>query len=319
MGLIPFARLIRGLALVAGLSGCEPTVMAPETTTSHSVTRSLNLLDVPRSRDSTSAERYYLRRQNELLVKGLLRQDGGGVDTAFDAEDLARNFVQIALFSEYESHRGGFLASQSADKLRRWRDPVRVMVHFGPATTEVRRQRDRAFLTRYLSRLSRATRHPVSLTRDESHANFHLFVATIDEQRALRPILEQLGTDMGRNAITNFATRGRSDYCYVFTLSSEDEPAVLGQAVALVRAELPDLMRDACYQEELAQGLGLVNDSPAARPSIFNDDEEFALLTDHDELLLRMLYDPRLQPGMTPDHARPIVAEIAAELVDSNI
>ncbi len=40
---------------------------------------------------------------------------------------------------------------------------------------------------------------------------------------------------------------------------------------------------------EIAQGLGLPNDSPTARPTIFNDDEEFALLTRQDEMMLRML------------------------------
>jgi hypothetical protein len=65
----------------------------------------------------------------------------------------------------------------------------------------------------------------------------------------------------------------------------------------------------------VAQGLGLPNDSPTARPSIFNDDEEFALLTTHDEMLLSMLYNPRLSPGMTPDEARPILQELADGLV----
>ncbi|MEL6700412.1 MAG: DUF2927 domain-containing protein, partial [Pseudomonadota bacterium] len=51
------------------------------------------------------------------------------------------------------------------------------------------------------------------------------------------------------------------------------------------------------------------------RPSIFNDDEEFALLTTHDEALLRILYDPRLRRGMTERTARPIVAQIATEVV----
>jgi hypothetical protein len=67
--------------------------------------------------------------------------------------------------------------------------------------------------------------------------------------------------------------------------------------------------------EELTQGLGLPNDSPRARPSIFNDDEEFALLTDHDELLLRMLYSPELRPGMTPEQARPVVESLARRLL----
>ena len=85
-------------------------------------------------------------------------------------------------------------------------------------------------------------------------------------------------------------------------------------AVAVIRAENPDLLRLSCIHEELAQGLGLANDSPAARPSIFNDDDEFALLTRHDELLLKMLYDPRLRAGMSAAQAAPLTRIIAREL-----
>jgi hypothetical protein len=98
--------------------------------------------------------------------------------------------------------------------------------------------------------------------------------------------------------------------------SDSNASSAYRQAIALVRTEHPDLTRQACIHEELAQGLGLANDDPNARPSIFNDDEEFALLTNHDELLLKILYDPRLTPGMTADEARPIVQSLAQELVD---
>ena len=102
-------------------------------------------------------------------------------------------------------------------------------------------------------------------------------------------------------------------YCTAFSYSTGASP-VYDRSLAVIRVELPDLMTSACIHEEIAQGLGLVNDSPSARPSIFNDDEEFALLTRQDELMLRLLYDLRLRPGMTLEEARPIVARIAAEL-----
>lgn len=70
-----------------------------------------------------------------------------------------------------------------------------------------------------------------------------------------------------------------------------------------------------CIHEELAQGMGPANDSRTARPSIFNDDEEFAFLTWHDEMLLSILYDRRLRPGMFEAEARPIVLDIARELL----
>jgi hypothetical protein len=77
-------------------------------------------------------------------------------------------------------------------------------------------------------------------------------------------------------------------------------------------------MRRSCIEEEMTQALGLANDDPAIRPSIFNDDEEFALLTKHDEILLKMLYDPRLRVGMTPERARPLLRAVAEDALKSN-
>ena len=88
-----------------------------------------------------------------------------------------------------------------------------------------------------------------------------------------------------------------------------------GDAIAVIRSEHPDLLRRSCVHEEIAQGLGLGNDSPNARPSIFNDDDEFALLTTHDEMLLRLLYDPAVRAGMDAEQVRPIVRARAATLM----
>ena len=106
----------------------------------------------------------------------------------------------------------------------------------------------------------------------------------------------------------------RDTYCAVAAYAAGDHPNVYTAAVAVIRSENPGLLRLSCIHEELAQGLGLANDSPAARPSIFNDDDEFALLTRHDEHLLKMLYDPRLHIGMTAEEAAPIVRQIAVEI-----
>ena len=86
--------------------------------------------------------------------------------------------------------------------------------------------------------------------------------------------------------------------------------------MAVIPAEHPALMLQACLHEEIAQALGLPNDSNLARPSIFNDDQEFALLTRMDELMLKILYSPELHPGMTADEARPVVEVLATRLLD---
>ncbi len=106
----------------------------------------------------------------------------------------------------------------------------------------------------------------------------------------------------------------RDTYCQVLTQSDPATSTYVG-AVAVIPSEHPDLLRLSCFHEELAQSLGLPNDSNAARPSIFNDDEEFALLTRQDELMLRILYNPALHPGMTEAEARPIVQTLASRLL----
>jgi hypothetical protein len=70
-------------------------------------------------------------------------------------------------------------------------------------------------------------------------------------------------------------------------------------------------MRASCIEEELAQAMGLPNDCDEANPSIFNDDQEYALLTRSDEVLLKMLYSPTLASGMTADEARPEITRLS--------
>lgn len=60
----------------------------------------------------------------------------------------------------------------------------------------------------------------------------------------------------------------------------------------------PQDTRD-CLHEELAQALGPANDLYRLADSVFNDDNLHSILTPFDMLVLRALYDPALQPGMT--------------------
>ena len=85
-------------------------------------------------------------------------------------------------------------------------------------------------------------------------------------------------------------------------------------ALIIIRSELPKLMRIACFHEEIAQSLGLTNDSHLARPSIFNDDDEFATLTRLDKILLRILYDNRLKSGISQQNSSQLVRQIAKEI-----
>ncbi|WP_170307804.1 DUF2927 domain-containing protein [Pseudoruegeria sp. M32A2M] len=301
-------------ASLAALSACDlPAPVydagpgapaAPET--------ALPALPNERSQTSLDLERHYARVQADLLSQGLLRTDGGGPDTPFAAHNLTNNFVRIALYDEYVSRGGQLVAQQTVSRLRRWGSPVRLQVHFGATVSTDQRVQDNNSVISFARRLRNATGHPVSTT--SANGNFHVLILNEDERRNYGPYLEQLVPGIGDTAIRTVETMPRETFCLVFAFSRGEDPSYT-RAVAVIRAEHPDLLRLSCIHEELAQGLGLANDSPDARPSIFNDDEEFALLTTHDELLLRILYDRRLQAGMDATTARPIVNEIARELM----
>ena len=62
--------------------------------------------------------------------------------------------------------------------------------------------------------------------------------------------------------------------------------------ITVILAEHPQPNKQTHFHQEMSQGLGVSNNSPNARPSIFNNYDEFALLTESDELLLSILYYP---------------------------
>ncbi|MFY0635794.1 MAG: DUF2927 domain-containing protein [Vannielia sp.] len=268
------------------------------------------------SESSRAATRHYARVQSDLLARGLLRRDGGGPDTPFSDRQLTENFIRIALFDEYVSRGGTLVAQQSESSLRRWDQPIRFGLRFGETVPEAQRAKDRASVASYVRRLSRATGHPMSMA--SGNGNFTVLMLNEDERAAIGPELQRLVPGIDRAAIRTIENLPRDTLCLVFATTTGTS-SVYTRAVAIIRAEHPDLLRLSCIHEELAQGLGLANDSPEARPSIFNDDEEFGLLTTQDEMMLKILYDNRLRPGMTALEAKPIVKQIVAEAMGGRV
>ncbi|MEM9320965.1 MAG: DUF2927 domain-containing protein [Pseudomonadota bacterium] len=293
--------------LCAGLSGCQFSTALPEIGTPEEAP------PAPPSAESLAFADYYADVQTRLLADGLLRTDGGGPDTPITVSSLAANFERIALYDEYALTGGQFVARETPSVLRRWAEPVRLQAHFGASVDAVTRSRDRAFLASYARRLGRITDHPVSATGQGG--NFHILYLNRDEQLDAAELLESLVPGIGAETVREITRLPRFTFCSVYAFSEASDQSTYVTAIAVIRTEHPELLRRSCVHEEVAQGLGLPNDSPAARPSIFNDDEEFALLTDHDELLLQMLYDNRLDTGIAADEARPIIREIAEELL----
>lgn len=305
------ARALAALALAAAVAGCASLSGGTPRASPVAPARPAEVLPA----DPLSAElvAYYTRIEQSRVASGLMRTDSGRDETPITASRLAEDYIEIALREEHARGPLGFGGGASSP-LRRWQAPVTYTMEFGPTTGRARRLQDHAQVGQLASRLATASGHAISLAPlGSDQGNFHVLVLSESERRAVGPRLRALIPGIDDAAVRLITDMPRETFCMVMAFS-RDGSAVYSEAVAVIRAEHPDLTRLACYHEELTQGLGLASDSNRARPSIFNDDQEFALLTDHDLLLLRMHYDPRLTPGMTLGRAQRIIFSIASEL-----
>lgn len=256
----------------------------------------------------TDLSQYYRQMEQQLLAQGHLRQDRWTED--LDSQMLARNFMSIAMRTEYSSTG---TAGGGYSPLRRWEQPVRLHVLFGPSVTSQQQHRDLSTVRDVAQRLERATGHPIRMTA--SRPNFHVLVLNERERRNIRNTLLRIAPGLSRAAQSAVMRMRPNTFCMVIAIPGQRPEDGLQQAIAIVRAEHPPRMRQSCIEEELAQGMGLSNDSPHAQPSIFNDNEEFGVLTRHDELLLRMLYSNSLECGMSPRDALQTVELLARRVL----
>ena len=299
------------LVAALGLAACAPVVVTPPVVVPGPHPQSEPTI-AQQTAASATMRAYYAQVQQSLLSQGLLRTDMGGPDAPFTDRNLTDNFLKIALFEEYAHGVVSRTHNENPIRLVRWDRPVRVALRFGTSVPLQVRATDRATIGSYLARLERVTGHPVSL--NDTAPNFWIHIASVDERAALGPVLVTELTGLTPGQITSVTNMDRDTYCQVLN-QSDPTTSTYVAAVAVIPSEHPDLLRLSCIHEELAQAMGLPNDSNAARPSIFNDDEEFALLTRQDELMLRMLYDSALRPGMDEVEARPVVEALAAKLM----
>jgi hypothetical protein len=246
-----------------------------------------------------------------LIAKGLLRTDGGSKSPRATPQALIELFNSLAFYDEYEPSSGFQPAQAMPTALSKWQRPVKINLHFGPSLNPETRVTDTKFLSDYAAQLSDITRHPIEITTELG--NFHVVV--VDEVHRMNMVqnLRKKDVLVPPNIQQVIQQMPADIHCMVLTLSARHSPHIHEQALAMIRAEHPPVLKKACFHEEIAQGLGLHNDNPAAHPSIFNDDDEFALLTEQDALLLRILYDPRLPAGIELHEAQPILKQLIIE------
>lgn len=244
-----------------------------------------------------------------LVAQGRLRTDRDPSDARYTNATLAKNFELIAFNLEASVNRGRPLKVG----LARWAEPIRWYVAAPPSEALAVKAEVQDFMTR----VAGVTGLDIA-EADEEQLNLLVLQMGPGNYETVKRAFDGPDTAHVAADVEDFRTNDSLVCAGVVYRRPEAEGALTRNtirfAMVFLRAGYSKAMRRSCIEEEIAQSLGLQNDHPSVRPSIFNDDEEFALLTSHDELLLRILYDQRLKSGMRPKEAMPLVAAIIEDL-----
>ena len=258
--------------------------------------------------------KYYSRLEKRKTSLGLLRQDGGGEDTPFDVDDIVEAFEQLAFYNEYDIDKNKLLPNSNAVSLGKWKSNTNISILFGGSVDKKQKDKDLQEINGLISNLSKITNQNIKVF--QQNVNMYVVVAN---QKEIKDLIDKIGSqrpEFDPKRIPIITQLPKDIHCMAMTSMSSEPNSAISSALVIIRNELPDIMRRACIHEEIAQSLGLTNDSHFARPSIFNDDDEFATLTNFDEILLQILYDHRLQPGISEKEAAQLVKQIATEITD---
>ena len=233
------------------------------------------------------------------------RTDYDPPDAPFDAISLEENFIKLAFNSEPQVIEDKTVVEGEEIQLLRWPSNITYSV----AGT---RPDDEAHLEQLSARIGSVIGRSVARSDNMSTSDIKLWVLSGPERNAFR---KAVASEFGPNieAFLSAWTR-RPELPCVGMISTDPDNRSLAIGFILIKDELQGAFRRACLTEEFTQVFGLINDDPLARPSIFNDDQEFIELTRHDEYLLKVLYDPRLAAGMTAGEARPLVRQIVQDI-----
>lgn len=200
---------------------------------------------------------------------------------------IERSFYEVALKNEYDT---------IDHPLRKWRKPIRIyLVH------DVKDKKLHTELAhKQVAHLRQITGHSIRFVPHRHQANLTwVFSSEARWEKQVEKYLGKSSTKYLSSAvcIANYRARKSGEIIKASIVIPVDKARHRGKLIA-------------CVVEEVAQILGLPNDSDNVYPSVFNDHSPEELLSPLDITLLKLLYEPSLTVGMRKDEIKPILTKL---------
>lgn len=139
--------------------------------------------------------------------------------------------------------------------------------------------------------------------------NFFIFVGRRQEMVALTRGFAADAPDLARRIETGTVN------CAAVLHFAPAESAI-ATAFVFLPTDMEARRVERCVEEEITQSFGLMNDVRGSRLTLFDDDlgQGKTRLTEIDKLFLRVLYDPRIRPGMSGPTLKSAAREVIRSL-----
>ena len=94
----------------------------------------------------------------------------------------------------------------------------------------------------------------------------------------------------------------------------KDESSHILRSDVIITADVGEFVFYDCVYEELLQALGPINDDTTVPWTMFNDDVQMGFFDLYDQYLLNILYDARVQPGMTRADVQALIPTVLPDV-----
>lgn len=213
--------------------------------------------------------------------------------TDFTDTQITAGFMKIAFGAEY--HLAGRI-----DRIRKYNGPVRIFID-GPARGD--RQNQVAKVTADIAQ--RIPTLDIAITPVREGAN--MVVNLVRDRDLDQAVRKFYGNEKAREIRRSLDPQCLSGF-------RKNERYEIEHAEVILAVDAGDFVFLDCAYEEMLQSLGPINDTDSVPWTMFNDNVSMGFFDIYDQLLLNILYDPRIKPGMTADEVHAILPEVLPDV-----
>jgi Protein of unknown function (DUF2927) len=226
---------------------------------------------------------------------------------------LLTDFRHVAYGTERAVLGDDGRARPRGDHLAKWETPIRAAL-VGAAPDDQHR-----FARDHLADLSVLTGLEITESAPGA-ANLLIFFADdpFEAARRHRGLYAHRITDR-RSFDALLARMEQTATCFGFLWGGWPSGQGIDFSVVFVRTDRGARTVKGCLVQETTQILGLMNDLDPGADSVFSDSGRQVDLTAQDRLMIRLLYDPRLEPGMGWGEVEPLATAALRELRDAGL